>query len=152
MVLPFISKQVQIVMLNQLIYIMKIRFTFVIIIFILFSAIFGRTGDLLFNAIESHLSKYRYNINKRDVSVTNGIIRVEITARRTNIESQQLLGFYSVGSALNKTNTPFREVQIIIHYELRGGQEVAMTAPVELTLALSQGKLSPNQFFDKLGI
>ena len=152
MVLPFISKQVQIVMLNQLIYIMKIRFTFVIIIFILFSAIFGRTGDLLFNAIESHLSKYRYSINKSDVSIINGIMRVEMTARRTNIKSQQLLGFYSVGRALNKSNILFREVQIIIHYELRGGQEVVMAAPVELILELSQGKLSPDQFFDKLGI
>ena len=131
---------------------MKIKFRFVVILFILLSAIFGRTGDLLFNAIESHLSKYRYSINKRDISVINGIIRVEITARRTNIKSQQLLGFYSVGSALNKSNTPFREVQIIIHYALRGGQKVVMTAPVELTLALSQGKLSSNQFFDKLGI
>ena len=120
--------------------------------FILLSAISGRTGDLIFHSIESQLSKYRYSINKRDISVINGIIRLEITARRTNIKSQQLLGFYSVGSALNKTSTPFREVQIIIHYELRGGQEVVMTAPVELTLALSQGKLSPNQFFDKLGI
>ena len=45
-----------------------------------------------------------------------------------------------------------REVQIIIHYELRGGQEVVMTAPVELILELSQGKLSADQFFDKLGI
>ena len=131
---------------------MKIRFRFVVILFIFLSAVLGRSGDLLFNSIESQLSKYRYSINKRDVSITNGIIRLEITARRTNIKSQQLLGFYSVGSALNKTSTPFREVQIIIHYELRGGQEVVMTAPVELTLALSQGKLSSNQFFDKLGI
>ena len=131
---------------------MKIRFRFVVILFILLSGIIGRTGDLLFNSIESQLSKYRYSINKGALSVINGIIRVEITARRTNIKSQQLLGFYSVGSALNKSNTTFREVQIIIHYELRGGQEVVMTAPAELTLALSQGKLSPNQFFDKLGI
>ena len=131
---------------------MLIRFRFVVIIFILLSAIFGKTGDLLFDAIESHLSKYRYNINERDVSIINGIIRVEITARRTNIKSQQLLGFYSVGSALNKTSTPFREVQIIIHYELRGGREVVVTAPVELILELSQGKLSPDQFFDKLDI
>ena len=131
---------------------MKIGFRFVVILFILLSAIFGRTGDLLFNSIESHLSKYRYSINKKDVSVINGIIRVEIIARRTNIKSQQLLGFYSVGSALNKISTPFREVQIIIHYELRGGQEVVMAAPVELILELSQGKLSPDQFFDKLGI
>ena len=131
---------------------MKIRFRFVVILFIFLSAVLGRSGDLLFNSIESQLSKYRYSINKRDVSITNGIIRLEITARRTNIKSQQLLGFYSVGSALNKTSTPFREVQIIIHYELRGGRQVVMTAPVELTLALSQGKLSSNQFFDKLGI
>ena len=131
---------------------MKIKFRFVVILFILLSTISAREGDLLFNAIESHLSKYRYSINERDVSIINGIIRLEITARRTNIKSQQLLGFYSVGKVLNKSNTPFREVQIIIHYELRGGQEVVITAPVELTLALSQGKLSPNQFFDKLGI
>ena len=131
---------------------MKIKFKFAVILFILLSTIFAREGDLLFNAIESHLSKYRYSINERDVSIINGIIRLEITARRTNIKSQQLLGLYSVGRALNKTSTPFREVQIIIHYELRGGQEVVMTAPVELTLALSQGKLSPDQFFDKLGI
>ena len=131
---------------------MVIRFRFIVILFILFSTIFGRSGDLLFNSIESQLSKYRYSINKRDVSVINGIIRVEITARRTNIKSQQLLGFYSVGSALNKSNTPFREVQIIIHYELRGGQDVVMTAPAELILELSQGKLSSGQFFDKLGI
>ena len=131
---------------------MKIKSRFVLILLILLSTISAREGDLLFNAIESHLSKYRYSINERDVSIINGIIRVEITARRTNIKSQQLLGFYSVGSALNKTSTPFREVQIIINYELRGGQEVVMTAPVELILALSQGKLSPNQFFDKLGI
>ena len=131
---------------------MKIKFRFVVILFILLSTISARTGDLLFNAIESHLSKYRYSINERDVSIINGIIRVEITARRTNIKSQQLLGFYSVGSALNKASTHFREVQIIIHYELRGGREVVMTAPVELILALSQGKLSSDQFFDKLGI
>ena len=131
---------------------MKIRFRFVVILFIFLSAVLGRSGDLLFNSIESQLSKYRYSINKRDISIINGIIRLEITARRTNIKSQQLLGFYSVGSALNKSNTPFREVQIIIHYELRGGQDVVMTAPVELILELSQGKLSSGQFFDKLGI
>ena len=131
---------------------MKIKCKFAFILFILLSTISAREGDLLFNGIESHLSKYRYSINERDVSIINGIIRVEITARRTNIKSQQLLGFYSVGSALNKSTTPFREVQIIIHYELRGGQDVVMTAPVELILELSQGKLSSGQFFDKLDI
>ena len=119
--------------------------------FIVLSAISGRTGDLIFHSIESQLSKYRYSINKRDISVINGIIRLEITARRTNIKSQQLLGFLSVGRALQRISNPFREVHIIIHYEIRGVQEILITAPVELVIQLSQGKLSPKQFFDKIG-
>ena len=130
---------------------MENRLRFIAIYSIFISVLFARTGDL-FNSIESQLSKYRYNINKEDISFTNGIIRLELDSRRTNIKSQQLLGFYSVGSVLNKTKTPFREVQIIINYELREGQEVITTAPVELILKLSQGKLSSEQFFDKLGI
>ena len=129
---------------------MSIRFRFIVILLIVLSPILGRSGDLLFNSIQSQLSKYRYSINKEDVSVINGIIRVEITARRTNIKSQQLLGFYSVGSALNKSSNPFREVQIIINFELKGAQNIVMTAPVDLILELSQGRLSSNQFFNKL--
>ena len=119
---------------------------------ILLSAIFGRTGDLIFHSIESQLSKYRYSINKRDISVINGIICLEITARRTNIKSQQLMGFYSVGRALQRTSISLREVHIIIHYQLRGGQKILMIAPVELVLKLSQGKLSSDQFFDIISI
>ena len=130
---------------------MNIRFRFAVIMFISLSPISGRTGDLIFHSIESQLSKYRYSINKRDISVINGIIRLEITARRTNIKSQQLMGFYSVGRALQRTSNPFREVHIIIHYEIRGVQEILITAPVELVIQLSQGKLSPKQFFDKIG-
>ena len=138
-------------MKNQLIYIMNIRFRFAVIMFISLSAISGRTGDLIFHSIESQLSKYRYSINKRDISVINGIIRLEITARRTNIKSQQLLGFLSLGRAMPSSSNPFREVHIIIHYEIRGVQEILISAPVELVIQLSQGKLSPKQFFDKIG-
>ena len=131
---------------------MKIRFRLVVILFILLSAVIGRSGDLLFNSIESQLSKYRYSINKRDVSIINGIIRLEITARRTNIKSQQLLGFLSVGRAMQSSSYPFREIHILIRYEIRGVQEILITAPVELVIKLSQGKLSSDQFFDIIGI
>ena len=138
-------------MKNQLIYIMNIRFRIAVIMFILLSAIFGRTGDLIFNSIESYFSSYRQSIETGDVTVREGIISVKITARRTNIKSQQLLGFLSVGRALQRTSNPFREVHIIIRYEIRGVQEILITAPVELVIQLSQGKLSPKQFFDKIG-
>jgi len=139
-------------MKNQLIYIMNIRFRIAVIMFILLSAIFGRTGDLIFNSIESYFSSYRQSIETGDVTVREGIISVKITARRTNIKSQQLLGFLSVGRAMQSSSNPFREVHIILHYEIRGVQEILIIAPVELVLKLSQGKLSSDQFFDIISI
>ena len=125
---------------------------FVIILFILCTGLFAGRGDILFNSIESYFSSYRQSIETGDVTVREGIISVKITARRTNIKSQQLLGFLSVGRALQRTSISFREVHIIIHYQLRGGQKILMIAPVELVLKLSQGKLSSDQFFDIISI
>ena len=124
---------------------------FVTILFILCTGLFAGRGNILFNSIESYFFSYRQSIETGDVTVREGIISVKITARRTNIKSQQLLGFLSVGRALQRTSNSFREVHIIIHYEIRGVQEILITAPVELVIQLSQGKLSPKQFFDKIG-
>ena len=124
---------------------------FVTILFILCTGLFAGRGDVLFNSIESYLSSYRQSIETGDVTVREGIISVKITARRTNIKSQQLLGFLSVGRAIQSISNPFREVHILIRYEIRGVQEILITAPVELVIQLSQGKLSPKQFFDKIG-
>ena len=122
------------------------------ILFILCTGLFAGREDILFNSIESYFSSYRQSIETGDVTVREGIISVKIAARRTNIKSQQLLGFLSVGRALQRTSISFREVHIIIHYQLRGGQKILMIAPVELVLKLSQGKLSSDQFFDIISI
>jgi hypothetical protein len=130
---------------------MNLSTKFVTILFILCAGLFAGRGNILFNSIESYFFSYRQSIETGDVTVREGIISVKITARRTNIKSQQLLGFLSVGRALQRTSNSFREVHIIIHYEIRGVQEILITAPVELVIQLSQGKLSPKQFFDKIG-
>ena len=130
---------------------MNFSVKFVTILFILCAGLFAGRGNILFNSIESYFSSYRQSIETGDVTVREGIISVKITARRTNIKSQQLLGFLSVGRALQRTSNSFREVHIIIHYEIRGVQEILIRAPVELVIQLSQGKLSPKQFFDKIG-
>ena len=71
--------------------------------------------------------------------------------RRTNIKSQLLLGFYSIGRVLQKSNTPFREVQIVINYDLKERQMVLSKAPIEKVLDLSEGKISSDQFFAIIG-
>ncbi len=122
------------------------------ILFILCTGLFAGRGDILFNSIESYFSSYRQSIETGDVTVREGIISVKITARRTNIKSQQLLGFLSVGRAIQSSSNPFREVHILIRYEIRGVQKILMIAPVEMVLKLSQGKLSSDQFFDIISI
>ena len=122
----------------------------------LFLLIFGTfliagREDPLYEAIEAYLSKYRQVISKEDVTIQNGIILLELDGRRTNLKSQLLLGFFSVGRAIQKSTYPFREVQIIIYYEIKESQQHAVSVEVEKVLKLAQGRLSSDQFFNAIG-
>ena len=50
--------------------------------------------DPLYKSIESYLSKYRQSIKTDDVVMQNGIVRLALNGRRTNIKFQLLVGFY----------------------------------------------------------
>ena len=122
-----------------------------IIIFILLACMNAGRQDPLYDSIESYLSKYRQSISSDDISFQDRIIRLELNGRRTNIKYQLLLGFYSVGMALQKNSTQFREIQIVIYYEMKERKEVLANAPVEKVLELSHGRLSSEQFFAIIG-
>ena len=122
-----------------------------VIIFILWGGLNASNRDPLYESIESYLAKYRQSIKPDDITLQSGIIRLEIKGRRTNIQSQLLLGFYSIGRALLKSSTSFREVQVVIYYDLKERQEVLAQSPVEKVLDLSQGRLNPEQFFAIIG-
>ena len=107
--------------------------------------------DPLYESIESYLVKYRQSIKTDDLTLQNGIIHLEINGRRTNLKSQLLLGFYSIGRALQKSTTPYREVQIVIYYDLKERQEILIKAPAEVVIDLSQGRFSSEQFFAIIG-
>ena len=127
---------------------MNIFFRFGVISFILFAVVDADPGNPLYESISSHFSKYRQLILYDDIKIENGIIHLEIKGRRTNIKSQLLLGFYSVGWALHKSSSSFREVHILIYYELKDGQELVARAPVDKVLDLSQVRLNKKQFLD----
>ena len=109
------------------------------------------TPASVFKIIERNLKKYRQFITTDDVTFQNGIIRLEINGRRTNIKSQLLLGFFSVGRAIQKSSYPFREVQIIIYYEIKESQQLVVTASIDKVLKLAQGRLGSEQFFNEIG-
>ena len=130
---------------------MKIKLRLGTILLIFWTILIAGKGDLLHESIESYLSKYRQEISDEDVTIKGGIIRVELDGRRTNLKSQLLLGFFSVGRAIQKSSYPFREVQIIIYYEIKESQQLAVTASVEKVLKLAQGRLGSEQFFNEIG-
>ena len=119
-----------------------------LITFILFSNLFSDNRDIMFESIERYLNKYRYTIENDDFQTKDGIIRLEITSRRTNIKSQVLLGFYSIGRSLNKTNLFFNEVHIIINYDNYNRNKEIIIAPVNIVQKLSIGNISSAQFLN----
>ena len=105
----------------------------------------------LYSFIQSNLNKYRQSIDSDDFSFQNGIIRFELDSRRTNIKSQLLLGFYSVGMGLQKIDVYCREIEIVIRYKMKVDSHVSFKSPVNKVMELSQGRLSPDQFFIQIG-
>ena len=136
---------------NGVIYTVNICVRLGVIILIFLAGLNARRHNPLYRSLETYLAKYKQSIESDDVTMQNEIFRLEMYGRRTNIKSQLLLGFYSVGRVLQKSSTPFREVQIVIFYNLKGRQEVLAKAPAEKVMDLSQGRLSSEQFFDEIG-
>ena len=98
---------------------MSIKLRLGTILLIFWTVLIAGREDPLYESIQSYLSKYRQSISEEDVTIQSGIIRLELDGRRTNLKSQLLLGFYSVGRAIQKSSYPFREVRIIIYYEIK---------------------------------
>ena len=130
---------------------MNICIQLVVIILIFFTGLNAGKHDPLYRSLETYLAKYKQSIASDDITIQNGIFRLEMYGRRTNIKSQLLLGFYSIGRVLQKSSTPFREVQILIYYDLKERQKVLVKAPVDKVMDLSQGRLSSEQFFVVIG-
>ena len=129
---------------------MSIKLRLGTILLIFWTVLIAGREDLLHESIAAYLSKYRQEISDEDVTIQSGIIWLELDGRRTNLKSQLLLGFYSVGRAIQKSSYPFREVQIIIYYEIKESQQLAVTADVEKVLKLAQGRLGSEQFFNEI--
>ena len=127
---------------------MKLQFA----IFLLFimSYIYSGEEETIFNPIQTYLMLYRQNIEENDLTYKHGVINLVLEGRRTNHKSLLLLGFYSIGRQLQKYSVSVREVQIIINYEMKDTHQSIYTASMESVLALSQGRINPDQFFNEV--
>ena len=130
---------------------MSIKLRLGTILLIFWTVLIAGREDPLHDSIAASLSKYRQEISDEDVTIQSGIIRLELDGRRTNLKSQLLLGFFLVGRTIQKSSYPFREVQIIIYYEIKESQQLVVTASIDKVLELTQGRLGSEQFFNEIG-
>ena len=126
----------------------KLKFTMFLLFFM--SYLYPGQSETLFDSISPYLKRYRQYIEEKDVTVKNGVIYLELDGRRTNLNSLLLLGFHSVGRQLQRNSSTVREVQIIINYEMKNTQQMVATAKMESVMALSQGRINPDQFFNRV--
>ena len=129
---------------------MKINLIYPFFLLFIISILNAGQSETLYDSINSYLKRYRLHIEEKDLTVINGVIYLELEGRRTNLKSLVLLGFYSVGRQLKNNSIPFREVQIIVHYEMKDSQQIAATASTESVLKLSQGRINPDQFINEI--
>ena len=61
-----------------------------------------------------------------------------------------LLGFYSVGKSLARSNVVISNVNVTISYEMKDQVYERSTASIESVLALSAGRINPKQFINEL--
>ena len=127
---------------------MKLKVALFLLFFM--SYLYPGQSETMFDSISSYLKRYRQYIEEKDVTVKNGVIYLELDGRRTNLNSLLLLGFHSVGRQLRRSGSSFREVQIIINYEMKNTQQMVATAKMESVIALSQGRINPEQFFNEV--
>ena len=126
------------------------KMKFMLFLLIILSILFSTENKTLFDPINSYLKRYRHTIEKKDFNIKNGVIYLELYGRRTNQKSLFLLGFFSIGRQLQKGRSNLREVQIIIHYEMKNTQQMVAKASIESVLALSQGRISQEKFFNEI--
>ena len=129
---------------------MNILVSFIIIL-LLMTSLNGGNDLSIFRSVESNLSKYRQKIDRDEFSFENGTIYLALNGRRTNIKSQLLLGFYTIGKVLNKVEIDCREVEVEVYFNIRGGDQVIARVSADKVLELSQGRLRSDQFFMLIG-
>ena len=89
-------------------------------------------------------------VQKVDLHYANGVMHLEIDGRRTNINSQMLIGYYAIGLAISRMNINCTEIEIIISYTIKEKFQIVSRADINLVEKLTKGRISSEQFLSQI--
>ena len=125
---------------------MTIIKSFLILLFLNINLIFS-SQNIIYNLVNNNLNKYGQYIENEEITFDNGIIRLVLDGRRTNIKSQLLLGYYSIGLAIQSIEIFCNTVEVVINYEMKNETQVISRAAPQKVIQLSMRQISPEKFF-----
>ena len=117
-------------------------------IVLLFSNIISGVESPLYHSIKTSLIKYKLEIYPEQLDYYNGVVKLDLNSRRTNVKSQMLFGFYAVGVALIKTNLNCNIVEVIINYDMKYKNKVYAKSSASQVIDLVKGRINPEQFLN----
>ena len=99
---------------------------------------------------------HRMDLSKRNIKVENDVIIIEISCRRTNIQSTLIKSYWLCGYAMDKINLFYPEIQVILNIQKRKIETLVTIAEGKDVIKLGQqkspGTSSFSNFLDKLEV
>ena len=104
----------------------------------------------LFNSVNKFLIQHRLHIDSEDLKVENGVISLVIDGRRTNVQSQLLIGFYSLAHSLKKQSFNCLQVEVILNCDTNRTKQILAKASIDSVRALANETIKPNHFLNSI--
>ena len=130
--------------------IQKNRYLLLILNILIISISFSQNNETGLDAINQELNKYRIKILEEDLKISDGIITINIYARRTNYSSLSLIAFYAVGKVYSGNNHNINEILISIKINRYKIEKITKKANYQDVQDLIMGRITQSEFIYKV--
>jgi len=94
-------------------------------------------------------SSQRMEITKRNIKIEENVVIIEVTCRRTNIQSTLIKSYWLCGYAMDKNNLFYPEIRVILNIQKKEIETLVTVADGKDVIKLGQEKLTGSLSFSK---
>ena len=94
-------------------------------------------------------SSHRMEITKRNIKVEENVVIIEVSCRRTNIQSTLIKSYWLCGYAMDKNNLFYPEIRVILNIQKKEIETLVTVANGKDVIKLGQEKLTGSSSFSK---
>ena len=92
---------------------------------------------------------HRMELTKRNIKVEDDVVIIEVSCRRTNIQSTLIKSYWLCGYAMDKNNLFYPEIRVILNIQKKEIETLVTVANGKDVIKLGQEKLTGSSSFSK---